>query len=206
MSDHPHRKLTMADIRQLSDKDIVKAIIAKDAQVTKLFFYEKCYPLFKSVFEKYETDCNDCIEFINEIYVHIMVKSSKSGLSKLEGFGFNCTLTNWLKIVTENYCHQVFKKKKRMPIDEKPDGSDSFIQTSDSIGIDLHLLNLSDLEKLLGMMPNERYRQLIRYRYLEGHTNEETADLLGMKMDNYYNKHRLAKKQFRQILKKEKLI
>ena len=206
MSDHPHRKLTMADIRQLSDKDIVKAIIAKDAEVTKLFFYEKCYPLFKSVFEKYETDCNDCIEFINEIYVHIMVKSSKSGLSKLEGFGFNCTLTNWLKIVTENYCHQVFKKKKRMPIDEKPDGSDSLNQTSDSIGIDLHLLNLSDLEKLLGMMPNERYRQLIRYRYLDGHTNEETADLLGMKMDNYYNKHRLAKKQFRQILKKEKLI
>ena len=206
MSDHPHRKLTMADIRQLSDKDIVKAIIAKDAEVTKLFFYEKCYPLFKSVFEKYETDCNDCIEFINEIYVHIMVKSSKSGLSKLEGFGFNCTLTNWLKIVTENYCHQVFKKKKRMPIDEKPDGSDSLSQTSDSIGIDLHLLNLSDLEKLLGMMPNERYRQLIRYRYLDGHTNEETADMLGMKMDNYYNKHRLAKKQFRQILKKEKLI
>lgn len=206
MSDHPHRKLTMADIRQLSDKDIVKAIIAKDAEVTKLFFYEKCYPLFKSVFEKYETDCNDCIEFINEIYVHIMVKSSRSGLSKMEGFGFNCTLTNWLKIVTENYCHQVFKKKKRMPIDEKPDGSDSLSQTSDSIGIDLHLLNLSDLEKLLGMMPNERYRQLIRYRYLDGHTNEETADLLGMKMDNYYNKHRLAKKQFRQILKKEKLI
>ena len=124
----------------------------------------------------------------------------------MEGFGFNCTLTNWLKIVTENYCHQVFKKKKRMPIDEKPDGSDSLSQTSDSIGIDLHLLNLSDLEKLLGMMPNERYRQLIRYRYLDGHTNEETADLLGMKMDNYYNKHRLAKKQFRQILKKEKLI
>ena len=206
MSDSPHRKLTMADIRQLSDKAIVEAIIARDAEITKLFFYEKCYPLFKSVFEKYETDCKDCIEFINEIYVHIMVRSSKTGLSKLEGFGFNCTLTNWLKIVTENFCHQIFKKKKRMPIDEKPDGSDSLDQITDSIGIDLHLLDLSDLDKLLGMMPNERYRLLIRYRYVEGRTNEETAGLLGMNMDNYYNKHRLAKKQFRQILKKEKLI
>ncbi len=206
MSDSPHRKLTMADIRQLSDKVIVEAIIARDAEITKLFFYEKCYPLFKSVFEKYETDCKDCIEFINEIYVHIMVRSSKTGLSKLEGFGFNCTLTNWLKIVTENFCHQIFKKKKRMPIDEKPDGSDSLDQITDSIGIDLHFLDLSDLDKLLGMMSNERYRLLIRYRYVEGRTKEETAGLLGMNMDNYYNKHRLAKKQFRQILKKEKLI
>jgi hypothetical protein len=41
MSDSPHRKLTMADIRQLSDKAIVEAIIARDAEITKLFFYEK---------------------------------------------------------------------------------------------------------------------------------------------------------------------
>jgi DNA-directed RNA polymerase specialized sigma24 family protein len=93
-----------------------------------------------------------------------------------------------------------------MPIDEKPDGSDSLDQITDSIGIDLHFLDLSDLDKLLGMMSNERYRLLIRFRYVEGRTNEETAGLLGMNMDNYYNKHRLAKKQFRQILKKEKLI
>jgi DNA-directed RNA polymerase specialized sigma24 family protein len=56
------------------------------------------------------------------------------------------------------------------------------------------------------MMTNERYRQLIIYRYVEGRTNEETAGLLSMNMNNYYNKHRLAKRQFREVLKKEGLI
>ena len=175
---------TPESISQLSDKEIVDAIISRDAEVTKLYLYEKCYPLFKSVFDKYETDCTDCIEFINEIYVHIMMKSSRSGLSKLEGFGFNCKLTNWLKIVIENYCHQIFKKKKRMPIYEKTDGSDSLSELSDSIGIDLSSLEIGDLNKLLGMMTNERYRQLIIYRYVEGRTNEETAGLLSMNMNN----------------------
>ena len=197
---------TPESISQLSDKEIVDAIISRDAEVTKLYLYEKCYPLFKSVFDKYETDCTDCIEFINEIYVHIMMKSRRSGLSKLEGFGFNCKLTNWLKIVIENYCHQIFKKKKRMPIYEKTDGSDSLSELSDSIGIDLSSLDIGDLNKLLGMMTNERYRQLIIYRYVEGRTNEETAGLLSMNMNNYYNKHRLAKRQFREVLKKEGLI
>ena len=36
--------------------------------------------------------------------------------------------------------------------------------------------------------------------------NEETAELLGMSMDNYYNKHKLAKEQFTNVLKKEGLI
>ena len=34
-------------------------------------------------------------------------------------------------------------------------------------------------------------------------SNEETAQLLGMSMDNYYNKHKLAKEQFVTTLKKE---
>ena len=56
------------------------------------------------------------------------------------------------------------------------------------------------------MMPNSRYRELIRYRYVEEKTNEETAELLGMSMDNYYNKHRLAKEQLKRILRKEGLV
>ena len=93
-----------------------------------------------------------------------------------------------------------------MPIYEKTDGSDSLSELSDSIGIDLSILETEDINKLLEMMTNERYRLLIIYRYVEGRTNEETAGLLNMNMNNYYNKHRLAKRQFREVLKKEGLI
>ncbi|MDM8146805.1 sigma factor-like helix-turn-helix DNA-binding protein [Bacteroides eggerthii] len=52
-------------------------------------------------------------------------------------------------------------------------------------------------------MPNIRYRNLIRMRYLEQKSNEETAEALGMSMDNYYNKHKLAKEQYIRIWRKE---
>ena len=70
----------------------------------------------------------------------------------------------------------------------------------------LEKLNQGDVYTLLSMMHNERYRKLIQYRYLEEKTNEETAILLDMSMDNYYNKHKLAKEQFKNILRKEGLL
>ena len=60
-----------------------------------------------------------------------------------------------------------------------------------------------DVETILRLMPNRRYSMLIRLRYLEERTNEETAQLLGMNMNTFYNKHKLAKEQFIKTLKKE---
>lgn len=55
-------------------------------------------------------------------------------------------------------------------------------------------------------MPNQRYRKLIEYRYIQDRSNEETAALLSMSMANYYNKHKLAKAQFVATLRKEGLL
>ena len=60
-----------------------------------------------------------------------------------------------------------------------------------------------DVEVILGLMPNRRYSQLIRLRHVELRTDKETAEALGMSMDNYYNKHRLAKEMFEKTLRKE---
>ena len=38
---------------------------------------------------------------------------------------------------------------------------------------------------------------------MELKSNEETAEALGMTMDNYYNKHKLAKEQYVRVLRKE---
>lgn len=48
-------------------------------------------------------------------------------------------------------------------------------------------MNRADVEALLNMMPNMRYRNIIRLHYLEQKTHKETAEALGMSMDNYYN-------------------
>lgn len=60
-----------------------------------------------------------------------------------------------------------------------------------------------DAEKILSLMSNARYRNLIRIRYLEQKSNEETAEILGMSMENYYNKHKLAKEQYIRVWRKE---
>ena len=65
------------------------------------------------------------------------------------------------------------------------------------------LLNRADVETLLDLMANVRYRNIIRLLYLEQKSHKETAEALGMSMDNYYNKRILAEKQFKQVCRKE---
>ena len=61
----------------------------------------------------------------------------------------------------------------------------------------------SDVEALISLMPNKSYGNLIRLRYLEQKTNVETANELGMSMDNYYNAHLRAKAQYKEVCRKE---
>ena len=77
------------------------------------------------------------------------------------------------------------------------------VEISGSIEIDGASLNNCDMETILQLMPNRRYSYLIRLRYIEGHSNEETAQIMGMNMNTFYNKHKMAKEQFVKILRKE---
>jgi len=110
----------------------------------------------------------------------------------------------WLKIVAENYCRQLYAKRIDI-IGKNVDVSDRFDLNDQSLEIDLKLLDMEDVQKILALMPNQRYRMLIEYRYVEQHSNEETAEHLSMTMANYYNKHKLAKAQFIAALRKEGL-
>ena len=199
------RKIVMPDIVTYTDQEIVKAILNRDTVITKEFLYGKCYPLFKSVFDKYYTDCGNCFEFINEIYVYIMYPHKDTHVSKLAGFGFRCTLTMWLKIVSENYCHQLYTRKIETT-DSNEIGGDRKLPDDNSLVSETRNLDMHDLNKILISRPNERYRKLIEYRYVDEKTNEETAALLGLTMANYYNTHKRAKEQFCNILRKEGLI
>ena len=192
-------------IESLTDEEIVRAILNRDARITRLYLYEKCYPLFKARYDKYYTDCETCVEFINQIYLLLMTPRKSTGMSPLQTFGFRCTLTMWLKIISENYCKQLFKIKIDFSDSEKVLG-DRFRTNDDSLDLDFRSIYSSDVKRVLEMMPNIRYRNLIELRYVEEKTNEETAMALEMTMDNYYNKHKLAKAQFCNILRKEGLL
>lgn len=193
------------DYDLLKDEDIVKAILRRDSEVTKYFLYKKCFPLFKSVYDRYYTDCESWDELATEIYVYIMMPGKQTGICKLAAFQFRCTLTEWLKIVSENYCHHLYVKKLDL-VGEKSGDSDILNRIEYSLAFDISSLNMLDLKSIIAQMPNHRYRTLIEHRYVNDRSNEETAALMSMTMSNYYNKHKLAKAQFVAALRKEGLV
>lgn len=194
------------------DLQIAKALIDKDEMITRKYFYKQCYPLFKSIYDNYQTDCVSCLEFINEIYLLVLSPSNKTGKCQLENFRGDSTLATWLKTVCIYYCYKKFEKKRRAPICRDlsllsqrnvggvRDGAKYIYGATD---LDVSGMNRDDVEILLKLMPNARYRDIIRLLYLECKSHRDVAESLGMSMDNYYNKRILAEKQFKVILRKE---
>ena len=161
----------------LHDLQIAKALLDRDEQVTRKYFYQQCYPLFKSIYDNYYTDCTCCKEFIDEIYVLVLAPSKTTGKCQLENFRGESTLASWLKTACLYYCYKQFDLKEK-------------IEREDAI-------------TRLKQLPNKRYGELLRLRYVESFTNEETANKLGTTMENYYNLHKRAKEQYDKVHGKE---
>lgn len=196
----------------LQDLQIAKALLDRNEQVTRKYFYQQCYPLFKSIYDNYYTDCTCCKEFIDEIYVLVLAPSKTTGKCQMENFKGESTLASWLKTVCLYYCYKQFDLKEKMPkyeprphsneieIDEDGDRNDAIYG---SIEIDLSNLEREDAITRLKQLPNKRYGELLRLRYVESLTNEETANKLGTTMENYYNIHKRAKEQYDKVHGKE---
>ena len=198
----PPSEGTQDPLSAMSDQEIVTAILERNKNVTSLFLYKKCYPLFYAIYRNYYTDCESCIEFINDIYLYIMNPSRATGLNKLQGFRHECSLLLWLKEVCIYYCYARYRRKSR---------EETLLQTyadrlkaeTQSIDIDFSKIEKEDILKLISYMSNSSYAEIIRLYYVENKTNDEVAEILGMSKANLYNKHILAKNMFAKILRKE---
>lgn len=195
-------------IENLSDQEIVDAILKRDKDITFEYLYIKCFSTFNSVYNKYHTDCLSCREFITDVYVQIMTPSEKDGKSSLEKFKIKSTFEGWLRKVAENRCKQLYKEKKRLEItpvgDEVPNGQ--LANFAGSNGIDLSRLNKDDIEIVLSQVKPVRFRRTIELVDLEGKTNKEAAEELNMSVNNFHTKHCLARIQVKNILKKERML
>ena len=198
------------------DLEIASSILHRDENVTRNFFYKQCYPLFKSIYNNYYTDCESCLEFINEIYILILTPSVQTGHCQLENFRGESTLTSWLKATSLFYCYGKYERKQRFNIvdfpielsnsDNNDSDNDRLLEKEDSTIMNFSNIDRMDVETILNIMPCKRYSQLIRLRYMENMTNEETAIAMAMTMDNYYNRHKLAKAQYERCARKEGLL
>ncbi|MCC8071041.1 MAG: sigma-70 family RNA polymerase sigma factor [Bacteroidales bacterium] len=189
---------------EMTERQIVASLLERDPAVTKEFFFCQCFPLFDNIYNQYYTDCESVLEFMQEIYLYIILPNSTTGKSKLAEFGHRCSLTMWLKVVAEHYCHKLFAR--RIDFDEGYKDTESLERIGGTAEKEIMRLSMEEARKVVSQMPNQRYRRIIELRYLLDKTNEETAEALSMTMKNYYNKHRLAKAQLYVAMRKEGLL
>lgn len=170
-------------IHRMDDKQIIEALIARDEQVTRQFFYGNCRPLFLSIIRNvfsYEVDYN---EFVSEFYIYLM----ENDAYRLRQFQGRSTIYQWLKIVAIRY----FVAKRNQMIDMTPNAPlyDSALLKLQNSSIDdgEGMVAKMDIESLFSQMPNRRYVYVIRRLILEEADPKDVAEELKTNVDNLYN-------------------
>ncbi len=189
-------------ILKWDDHQIVSALLSLIERPTWEFFYGKCYPVFKSLYSHYYTDCAEITDFIHDIYIDIMSSKDEDAHCKLELFKFRCALHNWVGVVSIRYCYAKYKKRIMFVDSDRNDLVSVSLDDKETV-FEPGMMLSYDLKKILDIMPNERYRKLIFLRYFLDNSNEEVAKELGLTMENYYNLHRRAKVQFISVYNNE---
>lgn len=217
------RKQTCSEPRVFyEDLAIARALINRDKKVTLQFYFKGCYPIFQCLFRRFDTDCESPIELMNQVYMMILYPSKKTGRCQLENYKGESTLRKWINSVAIYYCYGVYNEKVIKLEENIEDGSDRFDEkktlikikrvTNEEISdiekfgsVEMNTTNMvkDDIISLIALMPNKRYAEVIRLFLIEGYSNAEVADTLGMSMANLYNLKLRAETQFELVCRKE---
>ena len=197
------------------DLNIKQALLDKDRKVTKEFYYQSCFPIFKSLCERFYTDCESPKELMDEVYLMMLYPSKKTGKCQLENYRGESTLRSWIKTIGMFYCFKKFKEKPPVvsppPLPSEKNGgsgdrtNDEIISNTREASVEMDTTNMikDDAMRLIALMPNKRYAKVIRLFKIEGCSNDEVADELGVTLANLYNIHTRAEEQFQIICERE---
>lgn len=139
------------------DRKIVSAIPHSDSFVTKELVYKQFYPLFRTSFCKYSTDCKSGMEFMREIYTKIMAPLKSGSYSKPEDSGSGCTLAVWLKIIMESYRYRMYPQQ--LYYDENGSRAGDRGCPVD-LDLDFTAIKQDAAMKIFAMTQNNHYRRL----------------------------------------------
>lgn len=181
----------------MTDKQIIEALIARDEQVTKQFFFGNCRPLFLSIIRyvfSYEVDYD---EFVSEFYLYLM----ENDAYRLRQFQGRSTIYQWMKIIAIRY----FILKRDNLIEEKSKEAliDSFALQKEAFDNERTQTAKIDIEHLLSLMPNRRYVYVLRRLVLQEAEPKKVAQELGTNVDNLYNIKKRAIAALTDIVLKE---
>lgn len=184
-------------INNMTDREIVSFLIAREPKVTAQFFFKDCRPLLLSVIRRvFGTQIVDYDEVISEIYVLLMENDAK----KLRSFKFESTLYQWLKTIAIRHCLQLKNKAKVIDNESQEPLVNSGREFSSTESSQARI----DMETLLRQMKNQRYALVIRLLMIDDRTPEEVARQLCVTVDNLYNIKRRAIQALAEVALKDK--
>lgn len=181
----------------MTDREIVSFLIAREPKVTAQFFFKDCRPLLLSVIRRvFGTQIVDYDEVISEIYILLMENDAK----KLRSFKFESTLYQWLKTIAIRHC--LLLKNKATVIDNE--SQEPLINSGREFSSTESSQARIDMETLLRQMKNQRYALVIRLLMIDDRTPEEVARQLCVTVDNLYNIKRRAIQALAEVALKDK--
>lgn len=181
----------------MTDREIVSFLIAREPKVTAQFFFKDCRPLLLSVIRRvFGTQIVDYDEVISEIYILLMENDAK----KLRSFKFESTLYQWLKTIAIRHCLQLKNKAKVIDNESQEPLINSGREFSSTESSQARI----DMETLLRQMKNQRYALVIRLLMIDDRTPEEVARQLCVTVDNLYNIKRRAIQALAEVALKDK--
>lgn len=169
----------------MTDREIIQGLIDRDNRITDQFFYVKCRPLLTAIMRlvfNYPVEYN---EMVSELYDYLM---EDDGL-KLRQFQYRSTIYQWMKVVaTRFFIHKrdsLIENTSKEPPYERHD-DDVMVDTAQIVAQKI------DVARMLAMMENQRYADVIRHLILQDEEPERYAESIGVTVDNLYNIKRRA--------------
>lgn len=165
----------------MTDRDIIQGLIDHDEHVTHEFFFVQCRPLLSSIIHKVFDARADYGELVSELYLFLMADDA----ARLRRFEYRSTVYQWLKVLAVRFFikkrrHMIETEAQETPYDREPQVA---MQPLDA---------RADLERLLMLMPNKRYVDVIRRLVIEEVEPERLAMEMHVTTANLYNIKRRA--------------
>lgn len=179
-----------------NDQQIINALLARDEQMTFDFFFVWCRPLLYSLIRKIFDYPVDYDELVNELYLYLMENDGH----RLKTFQGRSSIYQWLKCVATRFFLE--KRDGGTVID---DTSSEPLYLSDEPHTEPVEQDIarSDLQRLLALMRNKRYRMVLQGMLLDGVEYKELALQMHVSVANLYNIKKRALAEFMAIALKE---
>ncbi|MCM1152655.1 MAG: sigma-70 family RNA polymerase sigma factor [Muribaculum sp.] len=169
----------------MADQEIIQGLIERDNHITHQFFYVKCRPLLTAIMRLVFSYPVEYDEMVSELYDYLM---GNDGL-RLRQFQFRSTIYQWMKVVaTRFFIHRrdsLIENISNEPLYERHE-NDELVDTAQSVARKI------DVARMLSMMKNKRYADVIRHLILQDEEPEKYAESIGVTVDNLYNIKRRA--------------